>query len=107
MRRNQPQFGGRAFQIGRNNKSKGPKMETRLLCARGRRRPTWQNVVNTREWWEMSEKQAGLEHKVMKAKRRDSGWQRQMACTSKELGVVKAGEEEIGNMIDVIPNKQP
>lgn len=53
----------------------------------------------------MSEKQTGPECQEMEAKRRDSGWQRQMACASKKLGVVKAGDEEMGNMIDVIPNK--
>lgn len=41
----------------------------------------------------------------MEVKRRDSGWQRQMACASKKLGVVKTGVEKMGNMIDVIPNK--
>ena len=30
----------------------------------------------------------------------------QMTCASKELRVLKAGEEEMLNMIDVIPNKQ-
>lgn len=38
-------------------------------------------------------------------KKRYSGWQRQMTCASKKLGVVKAGDKEMGNMIDVIPNK--
>lgn len=28
-----------------------------------------------------------------------------MACASKKLEVVKVGDEEMGNMIDVIPNK--
>lgn len=50
----------------------------------------------------MSDKEAGPECQEMEAKRR---WQRQMACASKKLGVVKAGDEEMRNMIDVIPNK--
>lgn len=53
----------------------------------------------------MSEKQAGPGCQEMKVKRRNSGWQRQMACVSKKPGVVKAGKEAVGNMIDVIPNK--
>lgn len=53
----------------------------------------------------MSDKEAGPECQEMEAKRRDSGWQRQIACASKKLGVVKAGDEEMRNMIDVIPNK--
>lgn len=53
----------------------------------------------------MSENQARPQCQEMEAKRRDGGWQRQMACASKKLEVVKVGDEEMGNMIDVIPNK--
>lgn len=36
---------GRAFQTGRDNKSKGPELEMRLIYVRGRKRSAWQNVV--------------------------------------------------------------
>lgn len=82
-------------------------MAMTLTYAKSRNSRTWQDVVknNTVQQWEMMpEKQEEAESQEMKAKRRDREWQRQMACASKEHGVLKAGEEEMRNMRDVIPN---
>ena len=36
---------GKNIPNNRNNKSKGSELEIRLICVRGRKRSTWQNVV--------------------------------------------------------------
>ena len=36
---------GKSVPNNRNNKSKGSELEIRLICVRGRKRSTWQNVV--------------------------------------------------------------
>lgn len=80
----------------------------RLICARSRRRPRWHKVVKFKTVVGDHIREAGraiMSGDERKKKWGDSGWQRQMARTSKKLNVVKTGEEELRNMIDVIPNK--
>lgn len=81
----------------------------RLICARSRRRPRRHKVVKFKTVVGDHIREAG--RAIMSGDERknkgggNSGWQRQMARTSKKPNVVKAGEEELRTMIDVIPNK--
>lgn len=80
----------------------------RLICARSRRRPRWHKVVKfkTVVGDHIREASRAIMSRDERNKRGgDSGWQRQMARTSKKPNVVKAGEEELRTMIDVIPKK--
>lgn len=62
---------GKNIPNNRNNKSKGSELEIRLICVRGRKRSTLQNVIKHRQWWEMiSEKQAGPEYQERKVKKK-------------------------------------